>query len=72
MISVVGVASTAVDPDNIGFDTTGKVGNYSWGKMSSFNTRLSPKTFIINNNGFTGVQTSPLIIRRTSLKAQYD
>jgi len=70
--SVVGVASTAVTPDNIGFDTTGKVGNYSWGKMSSFNTRLSPKTFIINNNGFTGVQTSPLIIRRSSLKAQYD
>jgi hypothetical protein len=72
VISVVGVASTAVNPDNIGFDTTGKVGNYSWGKMSSFNTRLLPKTFIINNNGFTGVQTSPLIIRRTSLKAQYD
>ena len=70
--SVVGVASTAVTPDNIGFDTTGKVGNYSWGKMSSFNTRLSPKTFIINNNGFTGVQTSPLVVRRTSLKAQYD
>jgi hypothetical protein len=70
--SVVGVASTAVTPDNIGFDTTGKVGNYSWGKIFNFNTRLSPKTFIINNNGFTGVQTSPLIIRRTSLKAQYD
>jgi len=70
--SVVGVASTSVIPDNIGFDTTGKVGNYSWGRMFNFDTRSSPKTFIINNNGFTGVQTSPLIIRRTSLKAQYD
>ena len=70
--SVVGVASTSVTQDNIGFDTTGKVGNYSWGKMFNFNTRLFPKTFTINNNGFTGVQTSPLVIRRTALKAQYD
>ena len=70
--SVVGVASTSVISDNIGFDTTGKVGNYSWGKMFNFDTRSSPKTFIINNNGFTGVQSSPLVIRRSSLKAQYD
>ena len=70
--SVVGVASTSVIPDNIGFDTTGKVGNYSWGRMFNFDTRSSPKTFIINNNGFTGVQTSPLVVRRSSLKAQYD
>jgi hypothetical protein len=71
--SIVGVASTSVSADNIGFDTTGKVGNYSWGKMYNFNSRTLPKTFrITNNNGFTGIQTSPIVIRRTSLRSQYE
>ena len=73
VISVVGVASTSVTVDKVGLDTTGKVGNYSWGKLFNFSTRIAPKAFsVIKTNGFTGIQTSPLVIRRTSLKAQYE
>ena len=73
VVSVVGVASTSVTVDKVGLDTTGKVGNYSWGKLFNFSTRIDPKTFsVIKTNGFTGIQTSPLVIRRTPLKAQYE
>jgi len=73
VLSIVGVASTSVDPDNIGFSTTGKVGNYSWGKFYNFGLRDTPKSFsVINDNGFIGIQTSPLVIRKTALRAEYN
>jgi hypothetical protein len=72
VVSIVGVASTSVNVDVVGFDTTGKVGNYSWGKFYNFDARTNEKTFVASNkNGFSGIQTSPTIFRITPLKAQY-
>lgn len=71
--SIVGVASTSVVPDKVGFDTTGKVGNYSWGKLYNFDPREDEKTFIASNkNSFSGLSTSPLIYRTIDLKPQYE
>jgi hypothetical protein len=42
-------------------------GNYSWGLITNL-TRKTPQTFTSNINGYTGISTSPIIIRSRSLK----
>jgi len=43
-------------------------GNYSWGKIYSFDERVDPKVWnAYSLNGFSGLSTSPKIIRVTSI-----
>ena len=42
-------------------------GNYSWGLISNM-TRKNPKSFSANKNGYTGISSSPIVIRNKSLK----
>lgn len=42
-------------------------GNYSWGLISNM-TRKNPKSFSANKNGYSGISTSPVVIRTKSLK----
>ena len=73
VLSIVGVATTSVTLDSVGFDTTGRVGTYSWGRMFNFDSRTNPISFTVpKHNGLSGIETSPTIVRRTALKAQYE
>jgi hypothetical protein len=42
-------------------------GNYSWGLISNL-TRKTPQSFTANINGYSGIVTSPIVIRSKSLK----
>jgi len=42
-------------------------GNYSWGRISNM-TRKNPQSFTANINGYSGISTSPVIIRSKPLK----
>ena len=42
-------------------------GNYSWGRISNI-IRKNPQSFIANINGYSGISTSPSIIRSKPLK----
>lgn len=48
--------------------TTNYYGNYSWGKINAFK-RLNPKSFeVYNNNGYIGINSSPVVRRSYPLK----
>ena len=42
-------------------------GNYSWGLISDF-IRKAPQSFTANINGYSGISTSPIVMRSNSLK----
>jgi hypothetical protein len=42
-------------------------GNYSWGILSNL-TRKNPQSFTANVNGYSGISSSPIVIRSNSLK----
>ena len=42
-------------------------GNYCWGRISGM-TRKNPQSFVANINGYSGISTSPVIIRSKPLK----
>jgi hypothetical protein len=46
---------------------SGFFGNYSWGLISNL-TRKTPQSFTANINGYSGIVTSPIVIRSKSLK----
>ena len=72
VISVVGIATTSVTPNAIGFNSTGRVGNYSWGKFYNFQRKDRKSFSAENENGFAGIQTSPLVVRKSALRAEYN
>ena len=52
--------------NNTGINTSGYLGRYSWAKLYDFQNRVlgDPKSFdVFNNNGITGISTSPKIMR---------
>ena len=62
--SLAGLGTTSLSP---------KLAQYSWGRFYNFERdRINPKSFTINNqNGYTGIQTAPLVIRVTPLTENY-
>ena len=72
VISVVGIATTSVTPNAIGFNSTGRVGNYSWGKFYNFQRKNRQSFSAENENGFAGIQTSPIVVRKSALRAEYN
>jgi hypothetical protein len=74
--SVLGVGVTNVirttvsvsDYNNLsGIGISNFYGNYSWGRISDL-SRNNPKQFISYKNGISGIETSPIIIRKNPLK----
>ena len=59
----------------VGLGTTSlpRIGYYSWGRFYNFTRSITdPKSFnIVNNNGYTGLNTAPLITRIKGLNENY-
>lgn len=56
---------------NVGINSSGYYGDYSWGKIYDYQNRqrLNPKEFKVNtNNGLLGLSTSPQVYRTIPLK----
>jgi len=56
--------------NNTGINTSGYYGRYSWAKIYDYQNRIlgNPKTFeIFNNNGISGLSSSPKILRTRNI-----
>jgi len=63
--SLAGLGTTSISP---------RIGYYSWGRFYNFNRSVTnPESFTIyNQNGYTGLTTSPLVIRIKGLNENYN
>jgi hypothetical protein len=52
--------------DLVGLGYSGFYGEYSWGKIGNLG-RKNPRSFGIYTNGLTGINTSPIVIRKNRL-----
>jgi hypothetical protein len=62
--SLAGLGTTSISP---------RIGYYSWGRFYNFTRSITdPKSFtIVNQNGYTGLTTAPLVVRIQGLNENY-
>jgi len=70
---IVTVHSNVQSLAGLGTTSLTKIADYSWGRFYNFSRdTVNPKSFTINNqNGYTGLSTSPLVVRVTQLAQTY-
>ncbi len=70
---IVTVYSNVQSLAGLGTTSLTKIADYSWGRFYNFSRdTVNPKSFTINNqNGYTGISTSPLVIRVTPMSQSY-
>jgi len=63
----VSVSST----EGVGTGSSEFFGRYSWGRLYEFVKTDTSQFTVINNDGVTGIQTGPVIVRTKDLKEAY-